>query len=158
MVHAAVVATSTRPGRQWTRYETPEAVLVAVGYAAVDLVVAFVTGLVIGDAHCRSADCQEHGVSTTGPLVAVVIAVLVFVVPVGIAWRRRRGLRTAVAVQAVAGVVLVVWAVTSLVAAQGVRREPPPVPLQPSLRPCAEVTLAGHTCLTYSETPPPASP
>ena len=150
-----LVATSTRPRREWTRLETPEALLVAVGYIAADAVIAFITGLVIGDAHCRSNDCQVHGVSTTGPALGIVIGLLVVVVPVGVAWWRRRGLRTAAVVQTVAAVILIVWAANSLIAAENVRRSPPPVPVSPHLRPCAEKTLEGHVCVTYSNSTPP---
>lgn len=146
--------------REWTRLEAPSAVLLAVVLVAIDGVTAVVLGIVIGDASCRSGACRANGVSVSRPVVGLLLALALVVVPLLVAWWRHRGLRTVAVVQLLVGALLVTWAATSITTALAVRRDPPPVPMQPSLRPCAEQTLAGHVCLTYSETPPapPVSP
>lgn len=134
--------------------ETPEAALLVVALVVIDGVVAAVMGVVIGDAACRGGSCQLHGVSVARPVAGLIVAVALIVVPLLVAWWRRRGLRTTLVVQLALGALLVTWAATSVSTAVAVRRDPPPVPVLPSLRPCAAKTLEGLFCLTYSESPP----
>ena len=140
--------------RGWTRLEPPEAALWSVALVAIDLVLGIVVLAVAGDASCQGLGCRTSGVSTSRPVAALLIAVAVIVVPVLFSWWRRRGLRTTLVVQLVVGGLLVAWAAHAVGTAAAVRRDPPAVPSLPSLRPCAEKTLSGHVCLTYSQTPP----